>query len=469
MSDVLAIRVLPTEPPPEEQPDTASFHLTDYGNAERMVHEHGHDMRYCGAWNTWLVWDGTRWAKDETGEVDRRAKATVREMYIEVRNEPDESRRTALAKHAMRSESKTRIAAMIALAESEASVIVRPSELDSDPWLFNCANGTIDLHTGELLPHRREDLITKRSPVAYDPDAECALWESFLTRAMDGDQETVSYLQRFAGYVLTGSTQEHCLMITWGPGRNGKSVFIGTLEYVMGTYAKQTRAETIMARDHRNQIPNDVAALVGARFVPTVEVDDGARLAESLVKQLTGGDQISARFLYAELFEFFPTFKICIATNHKPGVRGTDTAIWERIHLVPFSVVIPREERDPVLKEKLMAAGSGILLWMVKGCLEWQRRGLEPPPAVRAATEDYRDEMDLLAQFIGDCCVEEHRAITQSSKLYEQYSEWSKGNGERTWTQTAFGRKLRERGFQNERASGLRVWLGIGLKDETHA
>lgn len=440
-----------------------SINLTDLGNARRLVLRHGHDLRYCHAWHAWLIWNGRCWHRDEDGAVVRRAAETVGTMLTEAAGLPvgDEARERV--KHALRSESAARIGAMIELARDLPGIPVKPEQLDADPWLLPCANGTLDLRDGSLRPHDRHDLLTRCLDVPYDSDAQAPRWHAFLARVMAGDDQMITYLQRAAGYSLTGLTGEEVLFLLHGPGRNGKSRFVGALQHVLGPYAHITRPETILARD-RPAIPNDVAALAGARMVITTELEEGARLAESLVKQLTGGDAVSARFLHAEFFAFVPAFKLWIAANHKPRIYGTDAAIWERIHLIPFTVTIPKQERDQQLASKLQAEAAGILAWMVEGCLAWQREGLQPPEQVQAAVAEYRADSDPLTPFLAECVRAEEGARTSSRQLYACYLAWCEANGEKPWSQKRLGQRLMALGYTVTRThGGVRCWQSITL------
>lgn len=450
--------------PKQASPDAKeTYNLTDMGNAKRLVARHGHDLRYCHPWSKWLVWNGRRWIKDATAEVIRRAKDTVTQIYAETAQAFDDEARKAIARHAIRSESEARIKSMINLAESELPVL--PEDLDADKWLLNCANGTLDLRTRELRPHQREDLITKIIDVEYDPNAKCPTWLAFLDRIMAGNVDLIYFLQRSVGYTLTGNTSEQCLFFLHGCGANGKSTLINTIGKLMGDYGLQTPTETLMVKKG-DGVNNDIARLKGARFVSAVETEEGRRLAEVLVKQLTGGDIITARFLHAEFFEFRPTFKLWLAANHKPVIRGTDNAIWRRIRLIPFNVTIPEAERDKELPEKLKTELPGILAWAVEGCVAWQVEGLDPPDEVRLATQGYREEMDVLAGFLAECCVVAEYRKAAASDLYAAYVKWCEANGERIQSQRAFGMRLTERGFVRLRGTaGRHVWEGLGLVD----
>ena len=438
-------------------------HRTDVGNAKRLVSQHGQDIRYCPPWDKWLVWDGTRWLTDETGEVVRRAKDTARLIYMEAAAAVEPEDRKALAKWAARSEFESRLRAMISLAKSEPRIAVLPHELDAEPWLLNSRNGTIDLRSGELRPHRREDLCTKQVPVEYDPNASCSVWNEFLGEIMGYDLPLVSFLQRAVGYALTGDTGEQVLFLLYGTGANGKSTFLETIKALLGDYAKQASFDTFLARKN-DAVRNDVARLAGARFVPAIEAEAGKRLSEVLVKSVTGGDTVAARFLYGEFFEFHPQFKLFLAANHKPVIKGTDNAIWRRIRLVPFAVTIPLERQDKQLPEKLRAEMPGILAWAVRGCLVWQRDGLEAPEQVQAATESYRDEMDVLGDFLEELCTQHPAVQVEKGRLYKEYTEWCATNGEYPIGKRNFGMRLAERGFQSCKGThGVRIWRGIGL------
>jgi putative DNA primase/helicase len=285
----------------EDRENLRGLRLTDWGNAERLVALHGQDLRYCYPWNRWLVWDGRRWAIDEVGAVEQRAKDVVRSIYQEAAAARDKKQREALAHHALASESEVRRKAMVASARNEPGIPVLPEYLDRDPWPFNVLNGTLDLRSGLLIPHRREGLITKLAPVEYDPKAQCPMWWIFLEKIMNGDGTKMEFLQKAAGYALTGDTREQCLFFLYGLGGNGKTTFWETLQTLWGDYAKRTSTETFLVKKG-NSIPNDVTALRGARLVAAVEVESGRRLAEVLLKEMTGGDRITARFLRAEFF-----------------------------------------------------------------------------------------------------------------------------------------------------------------------
>jgi len=440
---------------------------TDFGNAQRLVRRHGADLRHCYEFGTWLVWTGTHWTADPAA-AERRAKDTVLSIYREVGELVDAKEREALHRHAVVTEQASRIAAMLTLARSEPGIPVTPDDLDADPWRLNCANGTLDLRTGTLHPHRREDLITRRPTAAFDPRADCPRWGAFLDRVFAGDAGLLGFVRRAVGYALTGSTAERCLFILHGAGRNGKTVFLEGLRELLGDYVARTPTQTLMAK-RGETIPNDLARLRGVRLVTASESGEGQRLDEALVKDLTGGDRVAARFMRGEWFEFAPHFKIFLATNHKPRVGGTDDAIWDRLRLVPFAVRIPDEERRPLedLLADFAAEMPGILAWAVRGCLEWQRDGLGTPPGVREATAGYREEMDVLGMFLAECCRFDPAARVSSHDLYEEYKRWAAEAGERVWSHKQFAQGLEQRGvrdgFRKQHTRAGRVWVGVGL------
>jgi putative DNA primase/helicase len=442
------------------------YHKTDIGNAERLVKAHGGDLRYCWAWRDWLVWDGTRWMPDKTGEIRRRAKQAIRAIYTEAGTTTDDDQRKTLAKHGLQSENVTRVGAMIDLARSEENIPVNPELLDTHPYLLNCENGTVDLTTGTLKPHDRSDLLTKCAPVTYDPGADCPLWGGFLNQVMGGNSELVSFLQRAIGYTLTGDASEQVLFILYGLGANGKSVFVETIQGMLGEdFARSIPTGTIMASkygDGRGPSP-DLARLAGARMVTVNEVNEDQRIDESLIKQATGGDTMTARYLHSNFFEFKPQFKLFIRANHKPIIQGSDNAIWRRMRMIPFTVTIPPDRRDPDLTDKLRGEWPGILAWAVRGCMSWQQDRLAPPDSVLAATRGYQSEMDVVQQFLDQSTQPGN--FVGATDLYKAYSSWCEDNGYEPTSQHKFGRKLSSKGYVKERLPGLgrNAYVGINL------
>ena len=437
-----------------------SYRRTDYGNAERLVWRHGTDLRHCHMWQTWLTWDGARWCHDDTGEITRYALTTVRAIYTEAASADDPDEAKALGAWASKSESDNRVRAMLSLARALRPVPVLPTDLDQHPWLLTVSNGTLDLRTGALRPHDRDDLVTKLAPVAYDPDAQAPAWTKFLDRVTDHDPDLSGYLQRVTGYCLTGDTSEQAIFIPYGNGANGKSVMLAILRALVGDYGMEAPRDLLVIKPS-GQRPDDLAALRGARLVTAIESAGGQRLDESMIKQFTGDDLVPARYLYGKPFTFRPEGKLWLATNHKPQIRGTDDGIWRRIHLIPFTVQIPEAERDRHLTGKLRAELPGILAWAVRGCLDWIAGGLAPPKAVTGATEGYRREQDTLGDFLTACCTTGEGRWAYSTDLYDAYATYT---GERV-TRKAFGAALAEKGFDAGRIGhgGRRAWLGLGL------
>jgi putative DNA primase/helicase len=435
---------------------------TEWGNARRLVRRHGPRIHYVFPWGAWLVFRDGRWVKDVTGELERLAKETVRAIYAEADAAASDAERQRLAAWAVKSERATQMLhAMLELARSEPGVPVTPDQLDADPWLLNVANGTLDLRTGALRPHNPGDLITKLAPVAFDSAADCPRWLTFLARVFDGWPDVMAFVQRAVGYALTGCTTEQVLFFLYGLGANGKTTLIEVLRALLGDYAMQASFATFAER--RGDGPrNDLARLAGARLVAASEVGEGARFDEELVKQLTGNDAVTARFLYGEHFEFRPAFKLVLAANHKPVVRGTDCAIWRRIHLIPFTETIPEDERDPHLLGKLTAELPGILRWALDGCLAWQRDGLGAPVAVRSATLRYREEMDTIGAFLDETCRLDASGRVRAAVLYSRYKEWCERAGERALSQRKLGERLAERGLHRITSNGT-IWLGLEL------
>jgi putative DNA primase/helicase len=440
---------------------------TDLGNSERFVDAHRDRVLWCPARKSFLCWDGKRYAWDERGEAVKLAHATARSIFHEAADTEDEDEQKAIAKWALASQNESRINAM--LSQARPYLAVGMEELDRDPWLINCQNGTLDLRTGKLKDHDPADRITKIVPVDYDPDAPAPRFKRFLKEALV-DDAVIKFVKRYSGYTLTGITRERLLAILYGFGKNGKTTLVELLHEVLGDYARNTDVETLLIKKYQG-VGNDVAALKGARFVSAAEVEKGRRLAESKVKQLTGRDTVTARFLFGENFDFKPEFKLWLSTNNKPVIQGTDDAIWDRIRLIPFTQRFDGHKADPKLPDKLRHEIAGVFAWMVEGCLEWQEHGLQEPKTVTEATKQYREEMDTLASFLDEVCVmgPHHRVLAE--KLYQRYAMWCDNSGERKDPKKAFVARLEERGFERRRETagvnkGRYIWLGIGFRSD---
>ncbi len=365
-----------------------------------------------------------------------------------------------VVKWARRSSNNERLRAMLTLAHPEAAI--KQEQLDINPWLFNCQNGTIDLKSGELLPHRRDDFITKFAPVQYDPEAKAPIWDDFLNQIFNGNKQIQGYVQRFAGYSLTGSISEQCFAFLHGQGANGKTTFVNALREMMGDYAQEAAPDLLLDKQYSG-IPNDIARLRGARFVTVTETADNRKFDEGLIKRLTGGDRITARFLRAEFFEFDPTHKLWLISNHKPIIKGVDLAIWRRIKLIPFEMTFLPHQQDRNLSAKLREELAGILAWAVRGSLEWQQIGLAEPEEVKAATDNYKTEMDVVERFIDECCILDNNRSVMSQVLYDAYRAWAAKAGEEIVSYIAFCKRLKSRGFTSKHSANGNAWKGLCL------
>ena len=436
---------------------------TEAANAKRLVARFGDVMRWCEPWGKWLVWDGKRWKVDDERRFEALAKTVANELWDEaaaLAKTADGSTTNEILKFVRASNQATGIRNMVFLSRSDVAIV--PTFLDMHPWLLNVDNGTLDLRTGVLRPHDRDDCLTQLCPVPYEPTAPFPTWRRFIETVLAGDQELIVYLQRLIGYCLTGSTREHLLPFLFGMGANGKSTFIGTLLAMLGPdYAIKAPTDLLLAK--RDTHPTERADLYGKRLVACVEAEGSRRLAESLVKELTGGDRVRARRMRENYWEFQATHKIWLAANHKPVVRGTDHGIWRRIKLLPFTVAIPDDQQDKDLLVKLLDELPGILAWSVEGCRQWLGDGLHEPACVRTATGDYRNEMDLVGRFLVDCCIIDPAASLGAMALYTSFKAWCDRTGEQFVNQTRFGGQLTERGFQIERTRVGIVRHGLKL------
>jgi putative DNA primase/helicase len=446
---------------------------TDYGNAERLVAQHGEDLRYVADRGTWVVWDETRWAGDVDGEVMRRAKAMVRSIREEAAGVEEEKTRNALLSFAAKSEQHPRLEAAIKLAETELEVVSTTAQFDTGSMLLNCANGTVDLTTGELRPHDRHDLLTRISPVSYDPDAASSRWEDYLGDVTGGDTDMAEFLQRCAGYTITGRTDEEVLFFLHGPGATGKSSFVDALRNAFGSgmngYCTTADFDTFLRKPYGGGTRNDLARLQGARAVFSSEVEDGKELAEGVVKAVTGGDTITARFLYREHFEFVPEFALWLVANHRPLVSAEDDALWRRIKVLPFTNIIPPARRDPSLKAFLRdpkRAGPAILAWAIQGCLAWQQHGLGEPPSVVQATAAYRGDMDSFHGFFDHVVVSDPAAWTEASAIHDRLRVWllQYEDEEPQLQKKKIAARLKALGGKRLRRNGAHGWLDISLQ-----
>ena len=442
---------------------------SDIGNAARFAAAAKGRFLYCGQSGKWLHYDGRRWADDDALRVVRLAKTVVLDIFKEVRDAAaadEDTKAQRLAKWALASQKRDRLAAMIDLARCELSVSA--TELDASPWLLNVLNGTIDLRTGEMTPHRPEDRITKLAPVKFDPCADCPIWTAFLKRIMDGNAALISYLQRLAGVCLTADVSEQELYLFYGVGANGKSVFLDTLAGLLGDYAGEAAPDLLIERRNPEH-PTEIADLCGRRFVVSCELPEGGRLRVDLLKRLTGNARLKGRYMRRDFFEFDRTHKLVVATNNKPVVRESTHAIWRRLLLIPFAVVIPKSEQDKTLLAKLQEERPGILNWAIAGCLAWQRDGMQTPKEVLLATQAYQDEQDPLADFLEERCIVAVNAFTPRAELYGAYKAWAEKQREYPLDRNGFYQRVRAKPGIHEpparRVGGMptRGFAGIGL------
>ena len=436
--------------------------LTDSTNAYKMLVKYGKDIKYNPPWKKWIVWNGIRWEIDEGYQIHDKGLSMIRSIYRELLNTADLRQRLEIEKHAAQSESVRRRKAFIEAASWIPELNVNTEELDTNPWLLNVRNGTINLQTGEFREHRQDDLITRIANVDFDPNADCPAWKKFIMEIMNYNTELIQFIQRAAGWAITGDTSEQTMFILFGTGANGKSTFLNTIMKLLGDYAIATPTETFMKKTN-DSLTNDIARLRGTRFVTTAETEIGKRFSEPLIKQITGNDTMTARFLYGEYFNFIPTFKIFMATNHKPMIKGTDHGIWRRIKLIPFTTRIEEENQDKHLEEKLIKERSGILNWLIQGTQKWLEQGLKAPNTIQSATNEYRAEMDIIGNFIKECCVHLPNVEIRSRELFKCYQNWCEENNERMMSERFFGLRLKEMGMIQKRHEDARYWQGIHL------
>jgi len=435
---------------------------TDTGNAAHYAAYAQNLLRYNYSWSRWLCWDGARWRNDDQGRPVSIAKRVLDEMQADAAAAMDTNAMMFVAKSSRRE----RINAMIALSQDCLSV--QTGQLDQDRWALNCPNGTVDLRSGELRLHRQEDYITKVCGTVYDANAAAPRWETFLAEVFADHPEIPGFLQRFFGCCLTGDTSEQRLPVFWGEGSNGKSTLLNTVKTVIGNdYTMQAQSDLLI--DRRNdQHPTELADLFGKRLVICAETEHGRRLAEAKLKALTGGEPVRARRMREDFWEFIPEMKLVLVTNHKPQVWGTDFGVWRRLLLVPFTQTFGEDRRDPELPERLAEEQSGVLAWMVRGCLDWQAGGLRPPEDIVRATADYAASEDVIGRFVSECCVMLPTAAVRAKELHNRFRSWADDNGEPPLSMKRIGAWLTQHGVERQRSGGI-LWRGVGLLSESEA
>ena len=440
------------------------YSYDDTGNAERFTDNFNDAVRYSYVRKNWYFYNGKTWSLDQEGKV----KSLVDEILEKMKQEPvfvsddvdEEEAQKNLRKHIKYSRGSNGKTNM--LKESQHLLPIQPDEFDKDKHLLNVQNGYLDLTTGQLHEHDKNKFFTKISSIEYTDKIDCPQWIDFLYQIFDGNKPLIDYMQRAVGYSLSGSTEEQMMFILHGNGRNGKSVFLDIITEIMGSYTTNIQPQTLMVKPQQGSANSDVARLDGARLVTTTEPNDGMRFDEGLVKQMTGGDKVTARFLYGDEFDYFPQFKIWMATNHKPIIRGTDDGIWRRLAVIPFTVQIPENKVDRQLKNKLKREMKGILNWAVEGYQEWKRIGLNEPQVIKDQRITYRTEMDAVELFIEECCVRKDGEREKASNLYGIYKSWAKDNEQYLMSSTKFGREMSNK-FQKITSNGVH-YVGIKLK-----
>ncbi|UVO37616.1 bifunctional DNA primase/polymerase [Bradyrhizobium arachidis] len=435
----------------------------DTDNAQRFAWRWADRVLYTPG-KGWLVFDGRRWKPDSLLHCMELAKRTARMIADEAQHLPDDQAKAARRRFADSSLSKGSLERMIDLAKS--LVMVDDSRLDANPWLLNTIAGTIDLRTGDCDDHDPRDLLTKIAPVAADRTAKCPQFRKFLKRVTGGDRALMKYIKKCAGYSLTGSTQEQVFFFCYGrSGSNGKSTLVNLMRDMLGDYSRHTPTETLLTKQYDNNIPADLARLAGVRMVSAIEANFDRHLDEAKLKSMTGGEPITARFMRQDFFEFTPAFKLWLVANDMPRVRGTDTAFWRRVRVVPFEIQIPDSEKDPELPEKLRQELPGILAWAVRGCKQWRAEGLIEPVAVRQASRRWLEAADHLKRFVADCIIVDPGSRLASSSLLNRYNNWCGKNGEQPLTIQKLNASLRDaHNFTHKQSKRGSEWVGLKIR-----
>ena len=433
--------------PPEFADDALGLRFTDTFSPA---------LKFVALWNRWMLWDGAVWKKDDTLRVYDLVRRSCRAISGEARDPKT---------RAMLTSAKT-VAAIEKLVRSDRRHASSAEEWDADPWLLNTPGGIVNLRTGDLSTHNAEHLMTKSAAVA--PGGDCPQWREFLDKVTGNNRQLADFLKRIAGYCLTGATAEHAMFFAYGTGRNGKGVFLNTLSRIMGDYAMTASPDTFTEAGSGKHL-TVLARLQGARLVVSQETEEGIPWAEARIKSVTGGDPITANHMRQDPFTYTPQFKLFIAGNHKPGLKSVDEAIRARFNLVPFTVTIPPNERDPGLSEKLWQEAPGILAWAIEGCLDWQAVRLKAPAVVAEATEDYFDSEDATRLWIADCCVVKATQFEMTGVLFKSWSKWAATAGEKAGSMKSFSRTMEKHGFKTGKrtTNGVPI-MGLGLPPSLH-
>lgn len=441
----------------------------DTGNAERFLDRYGKIAKYSYIDKKWYLYNGSYWEMDTTGEIYKLIDAVVQDMKNEkivIPDDVDDEEKFIKEWEKFKKTSRSHRSKDNLEKEIRHHIDVLHDEFDHEDMLLNTKSGYVDLTTGVLHDHDREKMFSKETNSEYTDNIDCPEWTKFLNQIFDHDEEMIHFIQKAVGYSLTGSVEEQVMFILLGNGRNGKSVFINTLNSMFGSYAKTMNVSSVMIRNNSGGANSDIARLEGARLVISSEANEGSRLDESLIKQITGGDTVVARYQYGSEFEFNPKFKLWMATNHKPLIRGTDDGIWRRIILIPFKVQIPKEKVDKKLESKLKRELPGILNWAVQGAIDWQTEGLNLPQSVADATNGYRKEMDIIELFVSDNCEVGSDYQAPAAQLYQLYKTWASTNNEYVMSKNKFGEEMKKK-FEKKRKKVGNVYLDLRIKPDS--
>lgn len=435
---------------------------TDMGNAARFSMLYRDNVIYSHERKRWYLWTGKQWKEDIGGSVVQAAKDMVNLMRESFKD--NEVR----LKHAQKSQSCNSILSCLCLAQSEKGIPFALSKMDHDPWVINCLNGVLCLRTGQLKKVRREDYLSKLVPANYNPMAKSTLWSDFLQDTCQGDSDMIRYLQKAAGASIVGVNLEEQFYFISGPGGTGKSTFLETIETTLGDYAVMADFSTFLQTKQTGP-RNDIARLSGARMVISIEMERKKHMAQSLIKQLTGRDTVTARFLFKESFEFKPQFKIWLSANDCPVVDEDDDALWRRLIRIPFDHVIPREQRRPEVKSRLTdvrESGEAILAWLVEGCFLWQQEGLEPSARILDSIAEYRAAMNLFKDFFDEALEFDKASWCSAKALAEAYRKWTRENNEVVHAQRLLGLQLGRQGCEKARRHTGHGWTGVRIRPE---
>lgn len=442
------------------------FNFTDAGNAKRLVSTYGDNLVYSYEMLNWYIYNGCIWKIDTQEQIYQLAKSTAINLHVAAMNISDDEKRKKLVGYAMGLESQKGLKNMIESAQNEPGIPISINDFDKNKDIVCVDNGTINLKTSELLDFNKDEYITKQIATPYNPNAECPIFNNFLDTIFNHDDELIGFIKRFFGYCLTGHTSEQVFCIFYGHGSNGKGTLTDTIMDVMGKYAKTTEPDTIIKKKYERSSTNDLADLKGARLVLTSENDMNQELDEGRIKRITGQDRITCRFLYKEYFEYVPEYSLVLLTNHEPVIKAQDYSIWRRVLKVPFDVTIPKEEWDLNLREKLNSESEGILKWLVEGAKEWYDEGLKTPESIVEATEEYKDELDMVGDFVELFCNVGDDLKAASGDLYMVYKSWCGVTNIYPKGSRGFGRDLTDKSFESDKINGIRYKLGIDLQEE---